>query len=201
MLEVIDFYNSNKFGVDIINQMIDDVSYDITTRRWPLKTFNYLVDVACLNAFVLFKQHLRRKGDNVNYDDSMRKKFLYKLANQLMSDQVTYMEAHATSYVYKAFKEANDHIKNVKKKFTGLLPSTVKWCHKSVGPDAGHAVRDQHVFKCDHCEKPACENHIVRKAYCISCSTKIKFEDENMEEEENDDKNEPIAKRTRSQTQ
>lgn len=193
---MIHFYNSHKFGVDLVNEMIDHVSYDITTNRWPLKLFNFLIDVVSLNSFVLYKQHLQKKGYNIDYDDSMRKKFLYALSDQLMSEQMSFMESSATSHIYKSYKEVNDKIKAAKKKHEGLLPSTVKWCSKDVNQEEGHSVREDHLLNCDHCNKPACDKHVKQKVYCISCSGNIKF-DNDIEEEVF----EPISKRTRSQTQ
>lgn len=171
VLEIIDFYNTNKYGVDIVNKMADMYSYDITTRRWPLKVFNFLVDIVGINSYVLYKQYLQRKGDNLAYDDSMRKKFLYNLADQLMLEQKKYMEENSKNYIYKAYKEASDKLTETKKKRSGLLPTTVRWCK-----EGKHSVRDPNLFKCDNCQNLVCDAHSIRKAYCVSCSGKICFE-------------------------
>ena len=164
MLEIIDFYNSNKYGVDIIDQMIDDYSYDITTRRWPLKTFTYLVDMAALNAFVLYKQHFNRRNIDSDYDKSLRKKFLVRLASQLVADQQQYMAENNNNYIYKGFKEAANTLQNLKKKFAGLLPSKVWRCKAG-----GHTLRGNQKI-CDNCTTPVCEEHLWQKVYCYSCA-------------------------------
>jgi hypothetical protein len=190
IFEIIDFYNSNKYGVDIVNEMIDQYSYDIVSRRWPLKTFNFLLDIASLNSFVLYKQHLQRSGQNINYDDSLHKKFLYNLANQLMNDQKSYMAANNQYYIYKAFKQASDILINIKKKFSGLLPTKVMKC--KVGQ---HAVRDYHMLECEGCNATICEDHVMQKIYCISCAEKVRFQSDNVPN--NDELEEPNAKRTK----
>lgn len=172
VLEIINYYNDNKFGVDIVNKMADAYSYDLTTRRWPLKVFNFLIDIAGINAYVLFKEHLHRKGDKLNYDDSLRKKFLHNLANQLMDEQKKYMEENNNSHIYKSYKEASDKLANTMKKQAGLLPTIVKWCKFGK-----HAVRDPNLFQCDNCHDVVCDAHSERKAYCVACSGKINFDD------------------------
>ena len=54
--EVINFYNMTKGGVDCADQMIETYSSKFATRRWPIALFCNLLDIAALNAYVLFEK-------------------------------------------------------------------------------------------------------------------------------------------------
>lgn len=56
LAEVINFYNKTKVGVDCADQMIETYSTKFATRRWPVVLFCNLVDIAPLNAYVLFEK-------------------------------------------------------------------------------------------------------------------------------------------------
>jgi len=52
--EVILAYNEGKGGVDIVDKMIDTYRSKVSTLRWPMTVFYTIVDVAALNAFVVW---------------------------------------------------------------------------------------------------------------------------------------------------
>ena len=54
--EVVNFYNMSKGGVDCADQMIETYSSKFATRRWPVVLFCNLLDIAALNAYVLFEK-------------------------------------------------------------------------------------------------------------------------------------------------
>ena len=62
LLEVIDFYNKTKGGVDCADHMIETFSNKFSTRRWPVVLFCDLLEFAALNAYVL---HEKLKFDTV----------------------------------------------------------------------------------------------------------------------------------------
>ena len=74
--EMVVAYNSTKFGVDTCDQMLRYYSTKSATRRWPLSVFYNLMDILCLNAFVLAKE-MRMKNAN------SRREFLLFLGKQL----------------------------------------------------------------------------------------------------------------------
>jgi len=45
-----------KGGVDCADQMIETYSSKFATRRWPVALFCNLLDIAALNAYVLFEK-------------------------------------------------------------------------------------------------------------------------------------------------
>ncbi|KAJ8333915.1 hypothetical protein SKAU_G00412340 [Synaphobranchus kaupii] len=53
--ETVEYYNSTKFGVDIMDQMARNYTARGATRRWPVAVFYNILDLAAINAYVLFK--------------------------------------------------------------------------------------------------------------------------------------------------
>ena len=73
--ETVEFYNMSKCGVDVADQMVRECSVKAGNGRWPVAVFYNTLDLASINAFVLYKT---RTGDNVS-----RRNFLFKLATEL----------------------------------------------------------------------------------------------------------------------
>ncbi|XP_041844880.1 uncharacterized protein LOC121645749 isoform X1 [Melanotaenia boesemani] len=48
-------YNSMKCGVDVMDQMVREYSVRSGTRRWPVAVFYNMIDMAALNAYVLYQ--------------------------------------------------------------------------------------------------------------------------------------------------
>lgn len=53
--EPVEFYNSTKFGVDILDQMARKYSVRAGTRRWPMHVF-YVLDIAVINSWVVYRK-------------------------------------------------------------------------------------------------------------------------------------------------
>lgn len=54
--ETIRFYNSTKFGVDVTDQMARKYSVKSKCQRWPLQEFFNILDLAGINAWILYKE-------------------------------------------------------------------------------------------------------------------------------------------------
>ncbi|CAG7721812.1 unnamed protein product [Allacma fusca] len=80
--EVILFYNATKGGVDTVDQMAAEYSCQRKTRRWPLTTFMALLDVTCINAYILWMQ-LNPEWEIQNL--GRRQVFLEQLSEALIS--------------------------------------------------------------------------------------------------------------------
>lgn len=68
-------YNKKKCGVDIMDQMVREYSVRRGTRRWPVAVFYNMLDMAALNAHVLYQACTGRK--------ERRAEFLLELAAEL----------------------------------------------------------------------------------------------------------------------
>ena len=76
--ETVVFYNNTKFGVDMTDQMARKYTVKAGSRRWPLQVFYNILDLAGINAWILYKE---TTGENIS-----RKDFLFQLAEELAGD-------------------------------------------------------------------------------------------------------------------
>ncbi|XP_062400077.1 piggyBac transposable element-derived protein 4-like isoform X1 [Sardina pilchardus] len=85
----ISHYNSTKVGVDVMDQMARLYSVKGGTRRWPVAVFYNLLDLAAINAHILYKQCM-----NVSI---IRRKFILELVKELCANQKMAKAAGAAS--------------------------------------------------------------------------------------------------------
>ena len=69
------FYNNNRYGVDMLDSMCRQMTTKAGCRRWPLAVFFNILDLAGVNAHILYQQ---KTGSNIS-----RRKFLFELSAQL----------------------------------------------------------------------------------------------------------------------
>lgn len=76
-------YNRTKFGVDILDSMARLYSVKPGCRRWPFHVFCNILDIAAINAWVIFKRS--------NQSNITRRQFLFDLIDEL-TDTVNDLE-------------------------------------------------------------------------------------------------------------
>jgi len=78
--ETVSSYNETKYGVDILDQMAKKYTCRTGTRRWPIHSFQNTLDLAAINAWVLYKEVTKEKIS--------RRTFIRKLSEELAESQV-----------------------------------------------------------------------------------------------------------------
>ena len=78
--ETVSSHNETKYGVDIVGQMAEKYTCRTGTRRWPMHSFQNTLDLAEINAWVLYKEVANEKIS--------RRTFIRKLAEELAEPQV-----------------------------------------------------------------------------------------------------------------
>lgn len=63
-------YNQTKGGVDRFDQMCQNMNSGRNTRRWPLRVFYNMINIACINAYVIYCHNFHRSQRNVRTDRS-----------------------------------------------------------------------------------------------------------------------------------
>ena len=91
---VIIHYNKTKGGVDNADKMTLSYSCSRPTRRWPFKVFMDMVDMAALNAYVIWTQRYPEWRKN---DRSIRQCFLRQLSIQLANKNVVSRKQQSTN--------------------------------------------------------------------------------------------------------
>ncbi|XP_030580344.1 uncharacterized protein LOC115776720 [Archocentrus centrarchus] len=79
-------YNKTKCGVDVMDQMVREYSVRAGTRRWPVAVFYNMIDMAALNAHVLYQACIGVQERRVD--------FLVELAKELGNSHVSEKKAH-----------------------------------------------------------------------------------------------------------
>ena len=54
--EVVTYYNNTKYGVDVLDQIVRANSVKGGTHRWPVAVFYNILDLAGINAHILFRE-------------------------------------------------------------------------------------------------------------------------------------------------
>lgn len=83
--EIITHYNETKGGVDTLDRMAGEYTCQRMTCRWPMVLFMNMIDLAGVNAFVLWKDiHPEWHEGN----ESRRRLFLLELAKKLVDPMI-----------------------------------------------------------------------------------------------------------------
>ncbi|XP_035272145.1 piggyBac transposable element-derived protein 4-like [Anguilla anguilla] len=79
--ETIAHYNATKMGVDVLDQMARLYSVKGGSRRWPVAVFYNILDLAAINAHVLYTQCMNKTIS--------RRRFILELAKELRANHMT----------------------------------------------------------------------------------------------------------------
>lgn len=88
---IIHSYNATKGGVDTLDQLCSNYSSNRKTKRWPLCFFYNILNLACVNSFVIYQHNFERdqreKGRYISGEKApkplTRLQFMMKLHEQL----------------------------------------------------------------------------------------------------------------------
>jgi hypothetical protein len=75
--ETVEYYNSTKCGVDVLDQMSRKYTTRSASRRWPVYIFYNVLDMAAINAWILFR--------SCNSSNISRRCYILNLVNELRS--------------------------------------------------------------------------------------------------------------------
>jgi hypothetical protein len=135
-------YNSTKFAVDVVDYMTREYNVKAPTRRWPVQVFYNIINLAAINAWILYK---KKNGSNIS-----RQNFLGKLIEEINIER------------------ENNNIKKLSNIVNCLSPSiSIKRKTCQVGLCSGN--KTQHI--CSSCKLNTCgtckfEENII----CKKCS-------------------------------
>ena len=84
--ESVKAYNNTKYGVDIVDQMARKYTVRTSTRRWPIHSFRNTLDLAAINALIVYKA--------VTKNNILRRIFLQQLVQDLSGPHIDKKEQH-----------------------------------------------------------------------------------------------------------
>ena len=73
---VIDFYNSQRCDVDVVNEMLKDYTSQPVSNSWTIVVLTFILDLSAVNGSPIFKYNCQTKFTN-------RRAYLKNLASQL----------------------------------------------------------------------------------------------------------------------
>ncbi|XP_043597817.1 piggyBac transposable element-derived protein 4-like [Bombus pyrosoma] len=98
--ETVEFCNKTKFEVYIADQMAKKYSVKSGSRRWPLQVFFNILDLASIDAWILYKE---TTGEQIS-----RKEFMFQLADELAADnEKSRVEQRASEIQKRCQKNSN----------------------------------------------------------------------------------------------
>jgi hypothetical protein len=166
---IITHYSATKGGVDVVDKLAREYTTYRGTCWWPIRLFYNMLDISCINAFVLWllkhpewKTKVRHHWHN----------FLLELGDQMVHPYI--MQRASNCSLNKPIRVAMEAIGvNVKlQNPTATTPSTQggrkrERCHLCPRtPDR------KTEFRCGSCKQWACKNHSSKKnvIQCFKCT-------------------------------
>lgn len=150
-------YNRTKGGVDTVDQLGGAYSVARVTRRWPLVIFYALMDIAGINAQIIFHA-------NEANPKKMRRIFLKDLALSLMKPQLVERAAIPSLPVdiatfLEKYKEQRVEITEE--------PTTKK---RGRCVTCGRARNTSTTIRCNSCHSFVCKGHVKTVHTCEKCN-------------------------------
>lgn len=148
--ETIIYYNQTKYGVDVADQMAKKYSTKFSSRRWPVQVFLNILDLAGLNAWIIYKETTGKKISRLN--------FLMDLAESLRSPYIASKNMDAS----RKNRETPNQIDKQNNNETGPCNTTRK-------RKISHG--DSTDWKCCCTTRVLRNALIVKKIICGKCTT------------------------------
>ncbi|XP_078121188.1 uncharacterized protein LOC144527155 [Sander vitreus] len=140
-------YSHTKVGVDVLDQMARLYSVKAGTRRWPVAVFYHMLDLAAINAHILYKQCLSKRES--------RREFILGLASELRQN---HMDAKIAAAVEKTAVRITASI------CAPLAPGKKTQCQ------VGKCTRNKTKDNCARCKRFVCGSCSQKpQRFCVDC--------------------------------
>ena len=145
-LKSVKAYNDTKYGVDIVDQMARKHTVRTSTRRWPIRSFQNTLDLAAINAWIVYKA--------VTKNNIPRRVFLQQLAQDLSGP---HMDERSNTKKRRLQEETFDKGDN----------KMTKYCQVK-----GECKKIRTVGTCHECSKLLCVKCTAKTVrLCVKCSS------------------------------
>lgn len=160
--QMVMYYNQTKGGVDTLDQMCSVMTCSRKTNRWPMALLYGMINIACINSFIIYSHNVSSKGEKVQ----SRKKFMRNLYMSLTS---SFMRKRLEAPTLKRY--LRDNISNIlPKEVPGTSddsteePVMKKRTYCTYCPSK---IRRKANASCKKCKKVICREHNIDM--CQSC--------------------------------
>lgn len=157
--EIISHYNKTKGGVDIMDQMVSTYTCKRQSKRWPMTFFFNIIDVAALNAYIVFTKEHPNYNIGVTHK---RRIFLKDLAKELV---IPHMQRRSTNpNLRRSVRECMSRFIDICGPPAAHTSATIKRKRCSVCPSS---IDRKSTMICITCKNNICNEHSVRM--CTKC--------------------------------
>nr|CAI5835044.1 unnamed protein product [Callosobruchus analis] len=153
---IIETYNSTKGAVDTFDQMCQNMCANRKTRRWPLCLFFNMINMACINSYVIYSHNVSLQGGK----PLSRQAYMMELHKELCSPQQIYrlqntpnMSRSLKRNIAEVLKQEEPTEHTIEQNQKG------KRTYCSTCPSAKKRMT---VTYCPRCKKPICGEHQVK---------------------------------------
>lgn len=152
-------YNSTKGGVDTVDQKCANYSTKRKTRRWPLALFFRFLDMAGVNAYVIYV------ANNITNNEAKksRMEFLESLAFSLLHDH--FKSRANTKNLPLDVKAFLSRYREEPAAIQAPVQARSGPCH-----ECGKHRNNKTTVRCSECQRFVCRNHSFTKVACHSCT-------------------------------
>lgn len=181
--DIITFYNKNKGGVDNLDKMIANYSCERKTKRWTLKFFMYLVDVAVQNSFALYKYSSNENKNNQS--KVFRRKSIEGLAFEIMKPFIVQRVNSMKENNFRGIEmKILDCIRRTGVEIDKLETKKASKKTKNRCENCPRYTDKKTKNTCSRCEKFLCNLHLFQLHLCQTCYNDIQsanFEETRLE--------------------
>lgn len=179
---MIEFYNSTKGGVDTFDQMCSVMSCSRKTNRWPMCVFYGMLNIACINSYIIYCHNASTMGEKV----MNRRDFMKKLHSQLVEPwlkiklQKPTMPTHIKQKIQKILGEGavQEEVQSQQEdKMTSNNGHEVQTCSsasnmrkRKICGKCSYKKRRMTKTVCSKCKISICGEHKVD--FCLTCASK-----------------------------
>lgn len=172
-------YNEGKGGVDIVDKMIDTYRCKVGTLRWPMVVFYTILDVAALNAFVIWLY----KKPNWNESKGTRRwrTFLTELGKALVLPHIEKRACEAICFKAQTQQAIwfmlNRPVDSQPQSTAPATSNKLRKCALCIqsGFGKGYKKAKMNANKvkqcCEKCRKPVCNTYSYKRSgvVCNNC--------------------------------
>ena len=140
---VINFYNQNKVGVDVFDQMARQYTTHAASRRWPLAVWTNLLNIAALNSWIIFR---KTTGSAISRHD-----YILKLVEGLRENYIAQKEP---AIVHGDISLSTNKLLGKRRKCSAqnCNNATVTVCRHCLKPTCGNCGNGSYkVIECNAC--------------------------------------------------
>ena len=171
--DIIEYYNETKGAVDALDQMCAQYTVERATRRWTMAMFYGVVNIASVNAFVVYAHNMRKQQRHMKLK---QKEFLLSIARHLVIPFAA--QRYKFPRLSKKIKEAmilggfapDSHestVQNAEDEDYRAMAGKRGRCHLW---NRGKNVKTQ--FVCKSGELYACKDHMSMTIVCNACKVR-----------------------------